>query len=367
MKMILARLSILVAALFPSAQLFSQVQRFAVAGGGYSQPAPVVVAPGQLITVYPGIGNLTAPVQASKLPLPSTLGGIYATITSMDNYGVTNTIPVPVASAFPYLFGCPFIGGAITTTLCSSGTGITVQIPYELTPPLGGVLKSSGLVLSFSTSLAPPTSVAQIGITLQSDAIHIVRIGDTLTNPTDQHGSSGFTQGLLPPAIIHADGSIVSASNPAKIGETISIWAVGLGLPSSGSVATGAANPSPPLTTKVNVDFDFRPNAGPSMPWSGSSSPGDSHVPATSVPAYFAPGYVGLYQINVTIPAAPVALQPCGGVYQSNATVNIGGQASFDGAGICVAQSWSRFVNVGNRPPGYMARLTLTPPLVVST
>jgi len=107
-------------------------------------------------------------------------------------------------------------------------------------------------------------------------------------------------------------------------------------LPSSGTVATGAANPSPPLTTTVTVDFEFRSNAGPSMP--SATDSGGSHTPAIKVPAYFAPGFVGLYQINVTIPQPPVPLESCGGVFQSNLTINIGGVASYDGVGLCVTQ-----------------------------
>ncbi len=101
-------------------------------------------------------------------------------------------------------------------------------------------------------------------------------------------------------AVTLVDGSTVTPENPAKPGEAVSIWAVGLGLPCSGVVKTGQANPDPPLTTTINVDFDFRSNAG--------------------------------------IPQPPVPLERCGPVFQSNLTINVGGLASYDGAAICVAQ-----------------------------
>jgi uncharacterized protein (TIGR03437 family) len=49
------------------------------------------------------------------------------------------------------------------------------------------------------------------------------------------------------------------------------------------------------------------------------------------------PGYVGLYQINFIVPPPPAGTQSCSGTVQSNLTVSVGGLASFDGAGICVA------------------------------
>lgn len=51
------------------------------------------------------------------------------------------------------------------------------------------------------------------------------------------------------------------------------------------------------------------------------------------------PGFVGLYQINFILPSTPVGTQACSGAVQSNLTVSVGGTASFDGAGICVAAS----------------------------
>jgi uncharacterized protein (TIGR03437 family) len=57
------------------------------------------------------------------------------------------------------------------------------------------------------------------------------------------------------------------------------------------------------------------------------------------VPLYsgLAPGYVGLYQINIVVPPPPPDTPACSSTVQSNLTVSVGGTASFDGAGICVA------------------------------
>ena len=264
------------------------------------------------------------------LPLPVTLGGLYVAISDITSVS-GDLLQVPILGLCGE-YRLP-VGIHGVTLPCDAVNAVTVQIPFELTPPRGDVTSPSGLDLGFSDNSLGGSQIiyqTRLALAIQFDAIHIIREGETLTGPVSMAGGVGFTPGIHQPLITHANGSTVSITSPAKVGETIAIWAVGLGLPSSGTAVTGAANPSPALTTTVNVDYVFRPNSGPSMPWPppGSSitpSPGDSHVPAITVPAYFAPGYVGLYQVNVTIPTPPVPLQPCGGVFQSNVTVNIGG------------------------------------------
>jgi uncharacterized protein (TIGR03437 family) len=53
------------------------------------------------------------------------------------------------------------------------------------------------------------------------------------------------------------------------------------------------------------------------------------------------PGYVGLYQINFIVPQPPAGILSCSGTVQSNLTVSVGGQTSFEGAGICVTPAGS--------------------------
>jgi len=218
-----------------------------------------------------------------------------------------------------------------------------VQLPFELVPP-GFSLAGPGSNSAVLTISDDQSNRASIQLTMQTDAVHVVRMGDTLTGPGSPP-AAGLAPSQLPPAVIHADGSNVTGTNPAKIGETISIYVVGLGQPNS-SVKTGQASPVPPANALANVDFEFRPNAAPSLPYpplitaAAAMSPRaeDPHINATVLPAYFAPGYAGLYQINVTIPAPPVPIARCATAYTStNLTVNIGGLMSFDGAAICVA------------------------------
>ncbi|MDQ2950423.1 MAG: hypothetical protein M3Y27_31535 [Acidobacteriota bacterium] len=92
--------------------------------------------------------------------------------------------------------------------------------------------------------------------------------------------------GVSSAAALHSDFTLVNANSPAKPGETILVYLTGLGtvIP---AVQDGAAGPSSPLsatTAAVRVFFDN--NAEGAVSFSG-----------------LAPGFAGLYQINVKLPA----------------------------------------------------------------
>jgi len=94
-------------------------------------------------------------------------------------------------------------------------------------------------------------------------------------------------------------------SRRAKVGETLVFYAIGVG-PTDPGVQSGAASPSNPLGRAVG---NFRVSFGTSNPFGGDS--------VETLPLYvgLTPGFVGLYQVNVTIPqnsprgdGVPVAL-----------------------------------------------------------
>ena len=94
----------------------------------------------------------------------------------------------------------------------------------------------------------------------------------------------------------------------------------------------------------VSVQFDFRPNAGPASPYINPLTA--APVSPAAIFAGLSPGNVGLYQINVKIPdtlpptsACNGNSAPISGIVQTNLTIDIGGQSSFDGAAICVQPS----------------------------
>lgn len=83
----------------------------------------------------------------------------------------------------------------------------------------------------------------------------------------------------------HEDYSLIDAANPARSGEVITIYLVGMGI-TSPSVRSGESSPVSPLAwveSKPEVSVDGQP--------------------AETIFAGLTPGAVGLYQINLRLPA----------------------------------------------------------------
>jgi uncharacterized protein (TIGR03437 family) len=88
---------------------------------------------------------------------------------------------------------------------------------------------------------------------------------------------------------VAAVGSVVSDANPAMPGETLAVYLTGLGAVSP-AISDGAAGPSGTLSRTTNTI---------GVAFSGTTG--------TNGYAGLAPGYSGLYQLNVTVPAGLTA------------------------------------------------------------
>lgn len=151
---------------------------------------------------------------------------------------------------------------------------IAFQMPVET--PVGTVLVQ---VQRDDGSIGNQVSVQ---VAARAPKLLLVGLGTygAITNAAD--GSFPFPVGAFPGLTTH----------PAQVGDTLVMYAIGLGV-TSPSVATGQPAPgSPPLASVVDtatVAF-------------GTGSAIIAPIPATPIFAGLTPTYAGLYQINVTIP-----------------------------------------------------------------
>jgi len=196
-------------------------------------PFTAGIAPGELLVLY-GTNLASALAVAPAIPFPTLLGGVQVTIAGL---------------AAPIYYVSP--------------TQISVIVPYAVT-----------------------TSTAQVKVINNGTA------SNTVTAVVNQTAPGVFTQnesGLGYGAVTHLDGTLVTAANPAKLGETLSAYLTGLGSVSP-LIQDGAAGPSDQLSTTTNtISVDV------------------NGVAATTLYTGLAPGLAGLYQINFTVPTGLTA------------------------------------------------------------
>jgi uncharacterized protein (TIGR03437 family) len=162
------------------------------------------------------------------------------------------------------------INGAPAPIYYVSPTQLSAVVPY--TTPSDGSLANIQVI-----SNGTPSNTAQSYTGLTSPGIFTVPSG-----------------GLGYGAILHADYSLVSASSPAKMGETVQLFLTGLGAVSPAVTAGTAAPAAQPFATVPGpVDVFIDDNNGNS---------------SQAKVAYqgLAPGLAGLYQVNFTVPSGLV-------------------------------------------------------------
>lgn len=236
--------------------------------------------------------------------------------------------PVPVVNDLGLVNGASFRGGVIFANATARGSIVsifgrdfsgTTAVADSL--PLPTQLPGSATQVLFNNLPAPlffvsPTQInAQVPFELPASAFSaslVVRNGDVSSKPVNVRlvpGDPGvFTllqNGGGPPAVLHPDGKPVSRLNPVKPGGYLLIFATGLGAVSP-TIASGQPAPTdPPATTasKPTVLLSARPVT---VTFSG-----------------LAPGFVGLYQVNVQVPSDFPFANPQVVLMQSNTSPSL--------------------------------------------
>jgi len=274
-----------------------------VAGFGYRKPAnTITAAPGQVLTV--------------------------------SSFGITKRIPDPVFP-LPTATGLPtevegvsvdLVQGPVTVQLPIRGiqqnppaTTLTIQIPYELIvdsrDPARLRIKEGG------------ATVSEIAVNPVADSVHVI-------NTCDQTGiflsiADGVPAGFCAPMVIHARGPLVSASAPATPGETLILWAYGLGALDHPMLSSCCSSPDqlPRAVQPFNVSFSYT-DAG-RFPFRRLTQ---------AVPTYVGMPGAGNYQVHFVVPDVPADISRCS-ARVGNLRVLVSGPSSADSAEICVQPS----------------------------
>jgi len=255
--------------------LFSQ----SVIVSGCTAPGPVSVAPGQIATVY--------------VQLPSGVSANIIGVTLLQQ-GSTNT-NVPLQS-LRTVSECPD-STAVSQPACASLLAVTVQIPYELVPycPLcAQPVSATPPLLIINQGGQPP---AVIELNPLADEVHGLSACDVALGAA-QPNYTGLPCARL---VTHIDGTLVSASSPANVGETLTAWVVGLGQTNPSASTGQPAKIGAPTAETINLDFNYSVNALATKPVQTSPD----RILIHPLYAGLAPGYVGLYQVNFTVAQGP--------------------------------------------------------------
>jgi uncharacterized protein (TIGR03437 family) len=221
-----------------------------VNAASYSPAPNNQVAPGQIVSIF-GLNFLASGrADAGTTPLPTQLGNVTVTACGQN---------IPLFSVFP--------------------GQINAQLPFEC--PTAG---------------ATPLTVVAGGQTSAAYSLALAAASPGVFTVN----SSGTGDG----AIFHGDGSLVSATNPAKGGEQIVVYCTGLG-PTNPTFATGA--PATATNQTVNSVTVLIGGQNASVVYSGMTV-----------------GFAGLYQLNVIVPPALTGSQPLMVMAGSSATSRAG-------------------------------------------
>ena len=286
-----------------SAPVFPQIP---LSQAGYSAVEPLEVAPAQvvLISTYgiPGRpGRSGVPVSVS-IP-EAELDGLRASIR------YAGLSPMTVQFLGIRQSGCD----SNTAVSCDPLTGLTLVMPLAM-PPVGAAAE---LVISDRGR-----DVRTIPVRSVPDRIHIVSTCDevAVSVGNDVPGEE------CGPVVRRPMGRRVTPQDPARPGETIVVWAYGLGVPGRQVEAdfgriTSVLNPP-------TVRFSFGAPGAPVLPGPGTAPAFAAAFPPTP-----------LYQINITLPELPqnLSIPACGQAVKSNLTVLLSGLSSMSTVSICVA------------------------------
>lgn len=226
----------------------------------YGGIAPNSTPPPTLVTG--GTVNNFNPVSGAGLS-PGTIVQVYGTGLAASS-GITDEVPWP--PSFNNSFA--LIGATQAPLYYLSPHQLDILIPNDAT-----VTQQTPIVLSVNNALTLP-----LMLNLVPAAPGVLSYDDGLSATSPQNGAHIKAQHS-------ADGSLVSSTSPAKPGEYLVMYLVGMGA-TNPSVASGFVSPGPPGLAQVTVQPTVTVDSQPS----------------TVAFAGLTPTFIGLYQIDFQVP-----------------------------------------------------------------
>jgi acid phosphatase type 7 len=167
------------------------------------------------------------------------------------------------------------------------GKGLSVDTRTASTVPLPEALGGTSVTVNGEPAPVYYVSPDQINAQLRMD-----QQGPAVLRVTTASGTAEVTvniaeaaPGIFPGGVVHASGRAITAEDPARAGETVIIYASGLG----------------EVTSRIASGF-----LSPALPLAYCAIPVTVQIGGASVSPDFAglaPSFVGLYQVNVKLPA----------------------------------------------------------------
>jgi uncharacterized protein (TIGR03437 family) len=215
---------------------------------------------------------LAGPTQA-QMPVPSKGGAV-----NLASY-TAGVAPNGLLSIFGQNFGTLATPASTPLPLIMGGTCVTlnnVALPLLLTSPL-----------QINAQIPPGTAAGTYPLVVRSIASLAASASENVT--VAKYAPAVFVDSTGQLALFHANGQYVNKSNPATRDEPLTMYATGLGATTGGAVTAGNVSPTSPLAVSGTVQVFFGDpgysQAGVIVDWSG-----------------LAPGFIGVYQLNLRIP-----------------------------------------------------------------
>ena len=250
---------------------------------------------------------------ALTLDAGTLVPGYYTGTVSIGSNAVNSTVNVPVSfQVVPKGPPLAYYKGLVDNAIFGSGDPVA---PGDIVALFGEQLSFDGL--TGASSLPLPTQVGGATILVNGRAAPLYSVSESQGQGYDQidlqipletpvgtaqvqvqrDGLSGNIVSVQVVdraprilVIVNPDGSVPSSTHPAKVGDTLVIYSIGLG-PTSPAAVTGASAPGVEPLARLVV--------APAVEF-GTGLFGS--IPVTPAYAGLSPGSVGLYQVNATIP-----------------------------------------------------------------